>query len=35
MNRFHADPIARFGGREGIRDPGLCAANYLRPQAGF
>ncbi len=32
---IHADQIARFGGSEGIRDPGLLEAALFRPQTGY
>ena len=32
---FHADQIERYGGSEGIRDPGLLEAALFRPQTGY
>ena len=32
---IHADQIARYGGGEGIRDPGLLEAALFRPQTGY
>ena len=32
---IHADHIARYGGGEGIRDPGLLEAALFRPQTGY
>ena len=32
---IHADQIERYGGGEGIRDPGLLEAALLRPQTGY
>jgi death-on-curing protein len=32
---IHADQIARFGGGEGVRDPGLLEAALFRPQTGY
>ena len=31
---IHADQIERYGGTEGIRDPGLLEAALFRPQTG-
>ena len=31
---IHADQIERYGGAEGIRDPGLLEAALFRPQTG-
>jgi death on curing protein len=31
---IHADQIERYGGDEGIRDPGLLEAALFRPQTG-
>ena len=31
---IHADQIERYGGGEGIRDPGLLEAALFRPQTG-
>lgn len=31
---IHADQIARFGGSDGVRDPGLLEAALFRPQTG-
>ena len=31
---IHADQIGRYGGGEGIRDPGLLEAALFRPQTG-
>lgn len=33
--RFHAYQIQRFGGEEGIRDPGLLESALAQPQASF
>ena len=32
---IHADQIDRYGGGEGIRDPGLLEAALFRPQTGY
>ncbi len=32
---IHADQIKRYGGAEGIRDPGLLEAALFRPQTGY
>ena len=32
---IQADQIARYGGGEGIRDPGLLEAALFRPQTGY
>ena len=32
---IHADQIKRYGGRHGIRDPGLLEAALFRPQTGY
>ena len=32
---LHADQIERYGGGEGIRDPGLLEAALFRPQTGY
>jgi hypothetical protein len=32
---IHADQIARYGGGEGIRDPGLLEAALFRPKTGY
>lgn len=32
---IHADQILRYGGGEGIRDPGLLEAALFRPQTGY
>ena len=32
---IHADQIERYGGGEGIRDPGLLGAALFRPQTGY
>ena len=32
---FHADQIERYGGGEGIRDPGLLEVALFRPQTGY
>jgi death on curing protein len=32
---IHADQIERYGGDEGIRDPGLLEAALFRPQTGY
>ncbi len=32
---IHADQIERYGGGEGIRDPGLLDAALFRPQTGY
>jgi death-on-curing protein len=32
---IHADQIQRYGGTEGIRDPGLLEAALFRPQTGY
>ena len=32
---IHADQIARYGGADGIRDPGLLEAALFRPQTGY
>ena len=32
---IHADQIERYGGTEGIRDPGLLEAALFRPQTGY
>jgi death-on-curing protein len=31
----HADQIDRYGGAEGLRDPGLLEAALFRPQTGY
>ena len=32
---IHADQIARYGGGDGLRDPGLLEAALFRPQTGY
>ena len=32
---IHADQIERYGGGEGIKDPGLLEAALFRPQTGY
>ena len=32
---IHMDQIERYGGAEGIRDPGLLEAALFRPQTGY
>lgn len=32
---MHADQIERYGGRAGVRDPGLLEAALFRPQTGY
>jgi death-on-curing protein len=32
---MHADLIARYGGTQGVRDPGLLEAALYRPQTGY
>jgi len=32
---IHADQMERYGGGEGIRDPGLLEAALLWPQTGY
>ena len=32
---IHADQAERYGGAEGIRDPGLLEAALFRPQTGY
>ena len=32
---IHADQIERYGGSDGIRDPGLLEAALFRPQTGY
>ena len=32
---IHADQIERYGGAEGIRDPGLLEAALFRPRTGY
>lgn len=32
---IHADQIDRYGGSQGIRDPGLLEAALYRPQTGY
>jgi hypothetical protein len=32
---IHTDQIARYGGGEGIRDPGLLEAALFRPHTGY
>ena len=32
---IHADQIERYGGGQGIRDPGLLEAALFRPQTGY
>ena len=32
---IHADQIERYGGAEGIRDPGLLEAALFRPKTGY
>ena len=32
---IHADQTERYGGAEGIRDPGLLEAALFRPQTGY
>ncbi len=32
---IHADQINRYGGSEGLRDPGLLEAALFRPQTGY
>lgn len=32
---IHADQIDRYGGSDGVRDPGLLEAALFRPQTGY
>ena len=32
---FHQDQIERFGGADGVRDPGALEAALARPQSGY
>lgn len=32
---FHADQIHRYGGDEGVRDPGALESALFRPQTGY
>src|SRR4051794_30117095 len=32
---IHADQIERYGGSDGVRDPGLLEAALYRPQTGY
>ena len=32
---IHADQIERYGGGDGVRDPGLLEAALFRPQTGY
>ena len=32
---MHADQIERYGGSQGVRDPGLLEAALYRPQTGY
>ena len=32
---IHADQIERYGGSQGLRDPGLLEAALFRPQTGY
>ncbi len=32
---IHADQIERYGGSDGLRDPGLLEAALFRPQTGY
>jgi death on curing protein len=32
---MHADQIERYGGSDGVRDPGLLEAALFRPQTGY
>jgi death-on-curing protein len=32
---IHADQIERYGGSQGVRDPGLLEAALFRPQTGY
>jgi death-on-curing protein len=32
---IHADQIERYGGSEGVRDPGVLEAALYRPQTGY
>jgi death-on-curing protein len=32
---MHADQIERYGGAQGVRDPGLLEAALYRPQTGY
>ncbi|MBK9166550.1 MAG: type II toxin-antitoxin system death-on-curing family toxin [Bryobacterales bacterium] len=32
---IHSDQIERYGGSEGVRDPGLLEAALYRPQTGY
>ena len=32
---MHTDQLARFGGAQGLRDPGLLEAALFRPQTGY
>lgn len=32
---IHADQIDRYGGADGVRDPGLLEAALFRPQTGY
>ena len=32
---IHADQIERYGGTQGVRDPGLLEAALYRPQTGY
>jgi death on curing protein len=35
VQRLHAQAIARFGGVDGLRDPGMLASAVAMPQASF
>ena len=32
---IHADQVERYGGSDGVRDPGLLEAALFRPQTGY
>jgi death on curing protein len=32
---MHADQVQRYGGAQGVRDPGLLEAALFRPQTGY
>ena len=32
---IHSDQIERYGGSQGLRDPGLLEAALFRPQTGY
>jgi death-on-curing protein len=35
VRAMHADQIERYGGSQGVRDPGLLEAALYRPQTGY